>query len=124
MAGMEDATPGTSSARRPSMGLGTQILIGMVLGSFLGAVLGARVTVIQPVGDRFIRLPDMQGGPVAVGVNGYGRHTHLATGPQNADGDLTSICDQDFHWKVESSDTVGDRPSDDPDTTSITRRRR
>lgn len=56
MAGMEDATPGTSSARRPSMGLGTQILIGMVLGSFLGAVLGDRVTVIQPVGDLFIRL--------------------------------------------------------------------
>jgi len=53
---MEDATPGTSSARRPSMGLGTQILIGMVLGSFLGAVLGDRVTVIQPVGDLFIRL--------------------------------------------------------------------
>ena len=51
MAGMEDATPGTSSARRPSMGLGTQILIGMVLGSFLGAVLGDRVTVIQPGGD-------------------------------------------------------------------------
>jgi Na+/H+-dicarboxylate symporter len=36
--------------------LGTQILIGMVLGSFLGAVLGERVTVIQPVGDLFIRL--------------------------------------------------------------------
>ena len=56
MAGMEDATPGTSSARRPGMGLGTQILIGMVLGSCLGAVLGERVTVIQPVGDLFIRL--------------------------------------------------------------------
>jgi len=38
------------------MGLGTQIFIGMLVGSVLGAVLGERVTVIQPVGDLFIRL--------------------------------------------------------------------
>ena len=42
--------------RRPGMGLGTQIFIGMLVGSVLGAVLGERVTVIQPVGDLFIRL--------------------------------------------------------------------
>ncbi len=38
------------------MGLGTQILVGMVVGSVVGAVLGERVTVLQPVGDLFIRL--------------------------------------------------------------------
>ena len=47
---------GPSSERRPRMGLGTQILIGMVAGSVLGAALGERVTVVQPIGDLFIRL--------------------------------------------------------------------
>ena len=42
--------------RRSGMGLGTQIFIGMLLGSALGAALGERVTVVQPVGDLFIRL--------------------------------------------------------------------
>ncbi len=38
------------------MGLGTQMFIGMILGSVLGAVLGERATVVQPIGDLFIRL--------------------------------------------------------------------
>lgn len=46
-----EATSGWSAA-----GLGTRILIGMMFGSALGAVLGERVGVIEPVGDLFIRL--------------------------------------------------------------------
>lgn len=38
------------------IGLGSQILIGMVVGSLLGAVLGEAVDVLQPLGDLFIRL--------------------------------------------------------------------
>lgn len=38
------------------LGLGSQILIGMVVGSVLGSLLGERVTLVQPVGDLFIRL--------------------------------------------------------------------
>lgn len=38
------------------MGLGTQIFIGMIVGSVLGAALGDRVAVLQPIGDLFIRL--------------------------------------------------------------------
>jgi Na+/H+-dicarboxylate symporter len=38
------------------VGLGSQVLIGMVAGTLLGAALGQRVTVLQPVGDLFIRL--------------------------------------------------------------------
>ena len=38
------------------MGLGTQILIGMVFGAALGAFLGEQVEVIQPIGDLFIRV--------------------------------------------------------------------
>jgi proton glutamate symport protein len=38
------------------LGLGTQILIAMVLGAVLGGVLGERATVLQPAGDLFIRL--------------------------------------------------------------------
>ena len=48
-----DATP---SSLRPEIGLGTRILIGMVVGSLLGAVVGERIEVIQPIGDLFIRL--------------------------------------------------------------------
>ena len=43
-------------AGRSGLGLGSQILIGMVVGSALGAVLGERVVVLQPLGDLFIRL--------------------------------------------------------------------
>jgi Na+/H+-dicarboxylate symporter len=38
------------------MGLGTQILIGMVLGAICGTLLGEKVAVVEPVGDLFIRL--------------------------------------------------------------------
>jgi Na+/H+-dicarboxylate symporter len=38
------------------MGLGTQILIGMVIGAIGGALLGEKVAVVEPVGDLFIRL--------------------------------------------------------------------
>jgi Na+/H+-dicarboxylate symporter len=40
--------------RRP--GLGTKILIGLVAGSVLGAAAGERATLLQPVGDVFIRI--------------------------------------------------------------------
>ncbi len=50
------SVPASSSDRRSGMGLGTQIFIGMVLGSVLGAALGERATVLQPIGDLFIRL--------------------------------------------------------------------
>jgi Na+/H+-dicarboxylate symporter len=39
-----------------AMGLGTRILLGMVVGAFLGAVLGERVLFIEPLGDLFVRL--------------------------------------------------------------------
>jgi Na+/H+-dicarboxylate symporter len=38
------------------MGLGTQILIGMVIGAIGGALLGEKIAVVEPVGDLFIRL--------------------------------------------------------------------
>ena len=38
------------------MGLGSQILLGVVVGAVLGTVVGERITVVQPVGDLFIRL--------------------------------------------------------------------
>jgi len=52
----EGSTPAASPDRRAAMGLGTRIFIGMVLGSVLGAALGERIIVIQPIGDLFIRL--------------------------------------------------------------------
>ena len=39
-----------------SMGLGTRILLGMVVGALLGAVLGEGATFIEPLGDLFVRL--------------------------------------------------------------------
>lgn len=53
------STPEMSGAAPPSgrrIGLGTQILIGMVLGSILGLAVGERATVVEPLGDLFIRL--------------------------------------------------------------------
>jgi len=38
------------------MGLGTRILIGMVIGSVAGAVAGPSIVVIEPIGDLLIRL--------------------------------------------------------------------
>ncbi len=52
----DGSTPAASSDRRSGMGLGTQIFIGMIVGSVLGAALGDRVAVLQPIGDLFIRL--------------------------------------------------------------------
>jgi len=39
-----------------AMGLGTRILLGMVVGALLGAVLGERILFIEPLGDLFVRL--------------------------------------------------------------------
>ena len=38
------------------IGLGSQILIGMVVGSIVGGILGDAASMVQPVGDLFIRL--------------------------------------------------------------------
>ncbi len=38
------------------MGLGTRILLGMIVGALLGAVLGEEATFIEPLGDLFVRL--------------------------------------------------------------------
>ncbi len=47
-------TPPTSPSRR--LGLGGWILVGMIVGSLAGAVVGAEITAVQPLGDLFIRL--------------------------------------------------------------------
>lgn len=49
-------SPSDETPRTRSIGLGTQILLGMVVGSTLGALFGERVLVVQPLGDLFIRL--------------------------------------------------------------------
>ena len=45
-----------SASDGPRFGLGTQVLLGMIVGSALGALLGERAEVLQPLGDLFIRL--------------------------------------------------------------------
>jgi Na+/H+-dicarboxylate symporter len=47
-------SPRTGLWRR--IGLGQQILIGMAVGAVLGLIAGERVTVLQPVGELFLRL--------------------------------------------------------------------
>ena len=42
--------------RKRSIGLGTQILVGMILGAMGGLFLGERAAVVEPIGDFFIRL--------------------------------------------------------------------
>ena len=49
---------------RKRWGLGTQILIGMMVGSALGAVFGESVTIVQPLGDLFIRLLVLAAAPL------------------------------------------------------------
>ena len=43
-------------SQRVRFGLGTQILLGMVLGAGGGAVFGQRAGIVEPLGDLFIRL--------------------------------------------------------------------
>ncbi|MBM52972.1 MAG: dicarboxylate/amino acid:cation symporter, partial [Acidobacteria bacterium] len=40
----------------PRFGIGTKILIGMMVGAGAGAVFGPRVEVLEPIGEIFIRL--------------------------------------------------------------------
>ncbi len=54
---MTDQDPGNpGGGRKPKFGLGTRIIIGMILGATLGAVFGQQATVLEPLGDLFIRL--------------------------------------------------------------------
>lgn len=55
---MTAATASRDGPQHPPgrLGLGSRILIGMVVGSALGALVGPRVEVVQPIGDLFIRL--------------------------------------------------------------------
>ncbi len=46
----------SQGAPRTRMGLGTRILLGMVVGAVAGAMVGERATVVEPVGDLFIRF--------------------------------------------------------------------
>ena len=46
----------SESPRKRSIGLGTQILVGMILGAMGGLFLGERAAVVEPIGDFFIRL--------------------------------------------------------------------
>lgn len=51
---VETTTPAGSGRRR--LGLGARILIGMAVGAAVGALLGERVSVVEPAGTLFIRL--------------------------------------------------------------------
>ncbi|MFC1574831.1 dicarboxylate/amino acid:cation symporter [Gemmatimonadota bacterium] len=53
---MTGAEGDTGRARKVRFGLGTQILLGMIVGASLGASLGEGIVFLEPVGDLFIRL--------------------------------------------------------------------
>lgn len=53
---MTESDPKPPGARKPRLGLGTRILIGMVVGATAGVVFGQAATVVEPLGDLFIRL--------------------------------------------------------------------
>ena len=54
MKNLEPAKRGKTRVRM--VGLGTQILLGMIVGASAGAIFGQGTTVVEPVGDLFIRL--------------------------------------------------------------------
>jgi Na+/H+-dicarboxylate symporter len=48
--------PTAPAPKQPRFGLGTKILIGMILGAAAGAVFGTGAELVEPLGDLFIRL--------------------------------------------------------------------
>lgn len=69
-------------ARYRSLGLGTRILIWMVLGGVAGLVFGERVAVVEPLGTLFIRLLMMAAVPLVffnllAGLTGLGNAAAL-----------------------------------------------
>lgn len=54
--GSPGLAPGTAAADPRKPGPGTRIMLGMLAGIVLGAIMGERVAVVQPVGDLFINL--------------------------------------------------------------------
>jgi hypothetical protein len=48
--------PSPKADRSAKLGIGTQILLGMVAGAVLGAFFGEGIVWVEPVGDLFIRL--------------------------------------------------------------------
>lgn len=53
---MTDPGSEKPGAGKPRFGLGTRILIGMVVGATAGVIFGQAATVVEPLGDLFIRL--------------------------------------------------------------------
>ncbi|MEM7415258.1 MAG: dicarboxylate/amino acid:cation symporter [Gemmatimonadota bacterium] len=53
---LPDSSDGSEGKPRRRLGLGSWILVGMIGGSVLGAFVGPEITVVQPLGDLFIRL--------------------------------------------------------------------
>ena len=53
---MTTSEPAEGPPGGPRLGLGTQILIGMILGAAGGALFGERAELVEPLGDLFIRL--------------------------------------------------------------------